>query len=36
MNLTPDFISKEEKMIEKIEKDMNQTALVYAILVCAA
>lgn len=35
MNLTPDFISKEE-LIEKIEKDMNQTALVYAILVCAA
>lgn len=34
MNLTPDFISKEE-LIEKIEKDMNQTALVYAILVCA-
>lgn len=35
MNLKPDFISKE-KLIEKIENDMNQTALVYAILVCAA
>lgn len=34
MNLKPDFISKE-RLIEEIENDMNQTVLVYAILVCA-
>ncbi|MGM0213803.1 TIGR00341 family protein [Enterococcus sp. AZ109] len=34
MNLKPDFISKEQ-LIDNIDNDMNQTVLVYAILVCA-
>ncbi|MGM0319946.1 hypothetical protein IGI82_001078 [Enterococcus sp. AZ067] len=34
MNLTPDLVSKEQ-LIGKIQKDMDQTMLVYALLVCA-
>ncbi|MBO1305248.1 TIGR00341 family protein [Enterococcus sp. 669A] len=34
MNLKPDFISKEQ-LVENVDNDMEQTALVYAILVCA-
>ncbi|WP_270787800.1 DUF389 domain-containing protein [Enterococcus casseliflavus] len=34
VNLTPDLVSKEQ-LIGKIQKDMDQTMLVYALLVCA-
>lgn len=34
VNLTPDLISREQ-LIGKIQKDMDQTVLVYALLVCA-
>lgn len=34
VNLTPDLVSREQ-LIGKIQKDMDQTVLVYALLVCA-